>query len=178
MTGMTIEKEHMTTDDPLIGQQLGDYKLMAVIGLGGMGRVYRGYDEKLQRYTAVKVFDAKGVIGDQMDEYRERFQREARSVARLRHPNIVDVYQFGQSGSLYYMAMTLVQGRDLRTVLKDRSAKNTLMSHEQILRILADVASALDYAHAEGVIHRDVKPSNIMIMDVIFEWYLKMAPPS
>ncbi|MAS32363.1 MAG: hypothetical protein CL610_00055 [Anaerolineaceae bacterium] len=165
MTGMTIEKEHMTTDDPLIGQQLGDYKLMAVIGLGGMGRVYRGYDEKLQRYTAVKVFDAKGVIGDQMDEYRERFQREARSVARLRHPNIVDVYQFGQSGSLYYMAMTLVQGRDLRTVLKDRSAKNTLMSHEQILRILADVASALDYAHAEGVIHRDVKPSNIMIMD-------------
>jgi serine/threonine-protein kinase len=90
----------MKISDPLIGQQLGDYKILHVIGRGGMGRVYKGYDEKLQRHAAVKVFDAKGVIGDEIEEYRTRFQREARAVARLRHPNIVDVYQFGQHESL------------------------------------------------------------------------------
>lgn len=154
----------MATSDPLIGQQLGDYKIVDVVGRGGMGRVYKGHDEKLQRYAAVKVFDAEGVVGDDLDEYRERFQREARAVARLRHPNIVDLYQFGQSGSLYYMAMTMVEGRDLRTVLKEYAAAGKRASHEEIVRIMTDVASALDYAHAEGVIHRDVKPSNIMIM--------------
>ena len=155
----------MATSDPLIGQQLGDYKIVDVVGRGGMGRVYKGHDEKLQRYAAVKVFDAEGVVGDDLDEYRERFQREARAVARLRHPNIVDLYQFGQSGSLYYMAMTMVEGRDLRTVLKELIAAGKRASHEEIVRIMTDVASALDYAHTEGVIHRDVKPSNIMIMD-------------
>jgi serine/threonine protein kinase len=160
MTGKTS----MTTNDPLIGQQLGDYQIVGVIGRGGMGRVYKGYDEKLQRYTAVKVFDAAGVVDEDMDEYRARFQREARAVARLRHPNIVDVYQFGQINTLYYMAMTLVEGRDLRTILKDHAAAGTRLSHEETLRITSDVAAALDYAHAEGVIHRDVKPSNIMIM--------------
>lgn len=164
MTSSMTESYTMTTHDPLIGQQLGDYKIVDVIGHGGMGRVYRGYDEKLQRYAAVKVFDAKGVIDAEMDEYRERFQREARSVARLRHPNIVDVYQFNQTGTLYYMAMTLVEGRDLRTVLKEHVSAGTRLNREEMLRIISDVASALDYAHAEGVIHRDVKPSNIMIM--------------
>lgn len=164
MTGIVSEKTNMTTNDPLIGQQLGDYKIVDVVGRGGMGRVYKGHDEKLQRYSAVKVFDAEGVVGDDLDEYRERFQREARAVARLRHPNIVDVYQFGQSGSLYYMAMTMVEGRDLRTVLKEYIAAGRRASHAEIVRIMTDVASALDYAHAEGVIHRDVKPSNIMIM--------------
>lgn len=164
MTGILSEKSKMTMSDPLIGQQLGDYKIVDVVGRGGMGRVYKGHDEKLQRYSAVKVFDAEGVVGDDLDEYRERFQREARAVARLRHPNIVDLYQFGQSGSLYYMAMTMVEGRDLRTVLKEYATAGKRASHEEIVRIMTDVASALDYAHAEGVIHRDVKPSNIMIM--------------
>lgn len=155
----------MRKNDPLIGQQLGDYGITGIIGQGGMGRVYKGYDEKLQRYAAVKVFDAQGVTDDEMDEYRKRFQREARAVARLRHPNIVDVYQFGQTENLYYMAMTLVEGSDLRTMLKEHAMKRTLISHESLLRIISDVASALDYAHTEGVIHRDVKPSNIMVMD-------------
>ena len=154
----------MTDNDPLIGTQLGDYKIADVIGRGGMGRVYRGFDEKLERYAAVKVFDAKGFQGDEIEEYRSRFEREARAIARLRHPNIVGVYQYNQSDNLYYMAMVMIDGRDLRTIIKEKASRGEQLSPEAMLRIMADVAAALDYAHSEGVIHRDVKPSNIMVM--------------
>ncbi len=156
----------MADNDPLIGTQLGDYKIADVIGHGGMGRVYRGFDEKLERYSAVKVFDAKGFQGDEMEEYRARFQREARAIARLKHPNIVGVYQFGQAGdSLHYMAMVYIDGRDLRTIIREKAAKNEQLKPEAILRIVTDVASALDYAHEQKVIHRDIKPSNVMVME-------------
>jgi len=153
----------MSSNDPLIGKQLGDYKIVGVLGQGGMARVYRGFDEKLERYAAVKVFDTQVVAQDDLDEYRIRFQREARSIGRLRHPNIVGVYQFGQVDHLHYMAMVFIEGRDLRYILKEHMAHKTRMSFIDILRIITDVAGALDHAHHEGVIHRDVKPSNIMV---------------
>jgi serine/threonine protein kinase len=153
----------MSSNDPLIGKQLGDYKIVGVLGQGGMARVYRGFDEKLERFAAVKVFDTQVVAQDDLDEYRARFQREARSIGRLRHPNIVGVYQFGQADHLHYMAMVFIEGRDLRYILKEHAAHKTRMSFIDILRIISDVASALDHAHHEGVIHRDVKPSNIMV---------------
>lgn len=153
----------MSSNDPLIGKQLGDYKIIGLLGQGGMARVYRGFDDKLERYAAVKVFDTQVVAQDDLDEYRARFQREARSIGRLRHPNIVGVYQFGQVDHLHYMAMVFIEGRDLRYILKEHNAHKTRMSFIDILRIVSDVASALDHAHHEGVIHRDVKPSNIMI---------------
>ena len=163
MTSIFTKMDDMTGQDPLIGEQLGDYRIVGMIGKGGMGRVYRGYDEKLERYAAVKVFDAQGVLGDEMEEYRQRFQREARAIARLHHPNIVGVYQFGQTGSLYYMAMVMIEGRDLRDILKEYVRNGLYLPSDAVVRIMTDVASALDYAHQEGVIHRDIKPSNIMI---------------
>lgn len=145
--------------DPLIGQQLGDYRILGLLGRGGMARVYRGYDDRLERFAAVKVIDGVLVTGENQDEYRQRFLREARSIARLNHPNIVAIYQFGEVGHLYYMAMVFIEGRDLGHMLRDGG----MLSDAQMLRIIHDIAGALDYAHAGGVIHRDVKPSNIMV---------------
>lgn len=156
----------MSSRDPLIGKQLGDYKIISLLGKGGMARVYRGFDEKLHRAVAIKVFDAAiGGTAAEMEEYRERFSREARSIARLRHPHIVDVYRTGQVDNINYIAMMFIDGRDLRHILKEHNANNTRMKSSEILRIITDVASALDYAHVNGVIHRDVKPSNIMVME-------------
>ncbi|MFW5708978.1 MAG: serine/threonine-protein kinase [Chloroflexota bacterium] len=149
--------------DPLIGKQLGDYVIESLLGQGGMARVYRGYDAQLDRYSAVKVIEPNLVASDDEDEYRERFRREARAIARLHHPNVVSVYQFGEMGNLYYMAMGFVEGRDLREILKEHHRNGTQMSSEEILQIVNGIAAALDYAHSQGVIHRDVKPSNIMV---------------
>ncbi len=149
--------------DPLIGTVLGDYQILDLMGQGGMARVYRGYDPKLQRYAAVKVTDSAIVPEDLQDEYETRFIREARAIARLKHPNIVGVYQFDQQDGLNFMAMHFIEGEDLRRVLAGYYERGQVMPEEQILTIIRDIASALDYAHANGVIHRDIKPSNIMV---------------
>jgi serine/threonine protein kinase/cytoskeletal protein RodZ len=148
--------------DPLIGKKLGDYTIQALLGRGGMSRVYRGYDENLDRYAAVKVISGE-LITTTEEEYTRRFQIEARSIARLRHPNIVGVYQFGRTEGIYYMAQVFLEGRDLRVLLKEYAEKGQRIPIPEALRVARDVASALDYAHEQGVIHRDVKPSNIML---------------
>ncbi|MCB9457397.1 MAG: serine/threonine protein kinase [Anaerolineaceae bacterium] len=153
----------MASKDSIIGRKLGDYSIVDVLGHGGMARVYRGYDAKLDRYAAVKVIDSTLMVGQDPEEYRARFLKEARAIARLRHPNIVGIYQFDQSDTLYYMAMSFIEGKDLRHVLKNFSRSQTLMPHGQVLAIAQDMAAALDYAHRQDVIHRDVKPSNIMV---------------
>ncbi len=149
--------------DPLIGQILGDYQVLELLGRGGMARVYRGYDERLARYAAVKVTDSEIVTEELREEYEMRFSREARAIAHLQHPNIVGVYQFGQIEGLNFMAMHFIDGQDLRFILRHRHERNDLMPYDQVMRIIRDIASALDYAHRHGVIHRDVKPSNIMV---------------
>ncbi|PJF26206.1 MAG: hypothetical protein CUN53_08895, partial [Phototrophicales bacterium] len=153
----------MTPPDPFIGRQLGDYRIIGVIGRGGMASVYCGYDVHLQRYAAVKVIGAHLVTDDDHEDYRQRFIREARAIARLNHPNIVSVYQFGEIDGLYYMAMGLIEGRNLSQIMKEQAASGHLLPRQQVARIIRDIAAALDFAHASGVIHRDVKPSNIMI---------------
>jgi serine/threonine protein kinase len=152
----------MSNSDPLIGKQLGDYTIQGLLGRGGMSRVYRGYDENLDRYAAVKVISGDFATTSE-EEYTRRFQIEARAIARLRHPNIVGVYQFGRTEGIYYMAMVFMEGQDLRALLKDYAMRGKRMPNDEVLRIAQDVASALDYAHAQGVIHRDIKPSNIMM---------------
>lgn len=150
------------SSDPIVGKKLGDYIIVDILGQGGMARVYRGLDKKLNRYAAVKVIDASSIREDEA-EYRQRFQNEARAIARLSHPNIVGIYQYDQIDSLYYMAMSFIEGKDLRGILKTHDKNGTHMTGQEVLRIIRDIGEALDYAHSEGVIHRDIKPSNIMV---------------
>ena len=153
----------MVLSDPLIGKQLGDYRIDSLAGARGDGARLPGLRSETPRYAAVKVIDTNLLAKDNEEEYRLRFQREARAIAHLNHPNIVGVYQFGEVGVLYYMAMVFIEGRDLGQILKEHAANGTLMPHDQVLHVVHDIGSALDYAHSAGVIHRDIKPSNIMI---------------
>lgn len=157
----------------LIGKQLGDYQILSTLGQGGMAHIFRGYDAKLERYAAVKVIDSTLTSGVDDAEYSDRFKREARAIANLNHPRIVGVYQLGWEeipgmGVVYYMAQAFIEGSDLRQVLKDYAKRGKTMPAAQILRIMRDIAEALDYAHKHGVIHRDVKPSNIMVTN---DWH-------
>src|SRR5258708_39388889 len=149
--------------DPLLGKQLGDYVIQELLGRGGMARVYKGYDERLQRYAAVKVINSELSGSADQVEYAERFRREARAIARLHHPNIVGVYQFGEYETNYYMAMVFIEGKDLRQILKRNAEKSLMMDFTGVLNIVRGIGMALDYAHSRGVIHRDIKPSNIML---------------
>ncbi len=149
-----------TEKDPLIGTRLGDYTIQDVLGRGGMARVYRGLDENLGRPAAVKVLH----IPDDSEDERiiDRFRLEARAIAHFEHPNIVAIYQFGESDSQFFIAMKLVDGQTLAQVLRDLRRTGDCLPVERILKTVGDVCSALDYAHARGIIHRDIKPSNIL----------------
>lgn len=153
----------MPTQDPLIGQKLGDYTILSVLGRGGMARVYKGIDQHLERYAAVKVIEAQLLTGKFAEEYQARFRREAMAIARLNHPHIVSVYQYGNQDNAYYMAMRFIEGHDLGYILRAYRSKGERVPLAHVVNIGRDIAAALDYAHQEGVIHRDVKPSNIMV---------------
>lgn len=146
--------------DPLIGLQLDEYRLESLLGHGGMARVYRALDTGLHRYAAVKVIDTP----HQQDEgYIARFEREARAIAALDHPHIVTVYRYGRAHNLLYLAMKYIEGADLHTILNGYEQDGQLMPLPEVVRLLREMGSALDYAHSRGVIHRDVKPSNVMV---------------
>lgn len=150
----------MPGGDPFIGKTLGSYEILEAIGEGGMARIYKGYHAELNRYAAIKVVH----WGLQEDpEFSERFRREAQAIASLRHPNIVQIFDFGQHQSGYYMAMEFIDGEDLAVILRRARVQQSPLPPEQVVNIIKGVASALDYAHNHGVIHRDVKPSNIML---------------
>ena len=148
------------TDDPLIGLQLANFRLDRVLGRGGMAQVYYGWDVKLQRPVAVKVIDAR--FRDN-PAYAKRFVREAQAVATWRHENIAQIYYADEKDNLYYFAMEYIDGMDLGQLLTKYGANDELMPQADVLRVGRAVASALDYAHAKGVVHRDVKPSNVIL---------------
>ncbi len=149
--------------DPLIGRLVGDYRLDALMATGGMARIYRGEDTRLGRPAAIKVLSHDDANDD--DTLTKRFQREARELAKLEHPNIITIYQYGELEGLYFLAMKLIKGRDLAQEFKRLKGDGQAMEVKRVVRILMQVAAALDYAHANGVIHRDVKPSNILLTD-------------
>ncbi len=149
--------------DPLIGRLVGDYRLDALMATGGMARIYRGEDTRLGRPAAIKVLAHDDANDD--DTLTKRFQREARELAKLEHPNIITIYQYGELEGLYFLAMKLIKGRDLAQEFKRLKGDGQAMEVKRVVRILMQVAAALDYAHANGVIHRDVKPSNILLTD-------------
>jgi serine/threonine-protein kinase len=142
---------------------LGRYRLDAVIGRGGMGVVFRAVDERLDRTVAVKVL-APDLVGDPL--VQERFLREARVAAAIEHPHIVPVFEAASSGGVDYIAMRFVPGSDLGRVLRREAPLDPIRT----LGIVEQVADALDAAHARGLVHRDVKPSNVLLEDRGQEW--------
>jgi len=139
----------------LIGATLGQYRVVDQIGEGGMATVYRAYQASLNRYVALKVLPP---VHARQPGFTERFQREAEAVARLNHPNILPVYDFGQTDDYSYIAMRYVEGAQ---TLKERMAQT--LDLDQVVDIIGQIAAALDCAHRQGVIHRDVKPSNVLM---------------
>ena len=146
--------------DVLEGRNLGKYRVLEPLGRGGMARVYRAYHPQLDRYVAVKVLRSDLV---EEQEFLARFQREARAVAALRHPNVVQDFDFDVQDGTYYMDMELLEGDSLRTRLNEYRARRKRMPLAEATRILLDVLAGLDYAHSEGMIHRDVKPANVLL---------------
>ena len=150
----------MKPDANIIGQQLGNYLVQEPLGRGGMARVYKGLDTTLKRPVALKVIEE---ALRSSATYAQRFEREAQSVANLRHPNIVNVFYFGNQDNLYYLVMEYIDGTDLDAIMRNYGDNGEVMPYADVMRILEATASALDYAHGQGVIHRDVKPSNIIL---------------
>ena len=142
------------------GQTLGKYRVLEPLGRGGMAQVYRAYHPQLDRYAAVKVLRSDLV---EESEFLGRFQREARAVAGLRHANIVQVYDFDAQDGLYYMVMELLEGDTLKAQLNYYRTRGERLLQGEMVRILKDVLQGVAYAHAEGIVHRDVKPANIML---------------
>jgi tetratricopeptide (TPR) repeat protein len=135
-------------------ERIGKYRIIGELGRGTMGEVYKAHDPVLNRFVALKTLPLK--LGPD-DETLQRFQREAQAAALLNHPNIVTVHDFGEEKGLLYMAMELLEGIDLREAI-DRELLGSL---DEKLNAMDSVLAGLDYAHAKGVVHRDVKPANI-----------------
>jgi len=144
----------------LIGTEIGKYRITERLGQGGMAEVYAGVHTHLDRKVAVKVLHSYLLEGG---DFVARFKREAKAVANLRHPNIVQVYDFDIQEGLIFMVMEYIDGVNLHTKLVEMGNKGERMPIKLIGSIINDIASALDYAHSKGMLHRDIKPSNIMI---------------
>jgi serine/threonine protein kinase len=146
--------------NPLEGQVIGKYRVLEALGRGGMAQVYRAYHPQLDRYVAVKVLRSDLV---EEKEFLARFQREARAIASLRHPNIVQVFDFDVQDEIYYMVMELLEGDTLRARLNKFRVEGKRMPLPEVLGIMKDALRGLGYAHSQGIIHRDIKPANLML---------------
>ena len=140
----------------LIGQIVGPYQITERLGRGGMAEVYKAFHKDLEVYRAIKFIRPELGLSE---DFRTRFLKEAQGVARLQHPNIVGIHDFGASEDRYYMVMEMIEGRSLKDILK----KDGQMSIDRSVALVKSIASALAYAHDQGLIHRDIKPDNIMV---------------
>lgn len=144
----------------LVGQTLNRYQILSLLGEGGMGAVYKGHDVTLQRDVAIKVMHAHFA---QNKDFQGRFLQEARTAARMDHPGIVQVYDFGQDRSALYIVMKFIPGDNLEKMLRDLRLQDKWITLNESVLLIEQVAKALDYAHRQGVLHRDIKPGNVMI---------------
>ncbi len=144
-----------------VGRYLGKYEILERLGRGGMAEVLKAYHPALDRFVAIKLLHP--FLADDPD-FKRRFEAEAQNVAKLRHPNIVHVYdfEFDEGNESYYMVMELIEGPTLKDMLFDMASEGKPLPLEESLRIVGDIGEALAYAHARDMIHRDVKPANIM----------------
>ena len=143
------------SSDPLLSRTIGNYQIVDRLGKGGMATVYRARQVNMQRDVAIKIMSADLA---QDPQFVARFEREAQVIAHLEHPRILPVHDFGHEGELFYLVMRLIEGDTLYQRLLDDA-----LPVDVAARFVAQIAEALDYAHAEGVIHRDLKPNNILI---------------
>lgn len=141
-------------------QQLGRYQIRRVLGRGAMGVVYEGVDPKLNRPVAIKTILKSQLSDPEMAaEYQVRFEREAQAVARLNHPHIVGVFDFGEENNVAYIVMELIRGEELKAYFD----KGTQFAVKDAVRMTGELLDALGYAHEQGIVHRDVKPANVML---------------
>ena len=141
-----------------MADRIGHYKIVAELGRGGMGIVYKAHEESLNRFVAIKV------LGEHLTEdpgHVERFLREARSAAALNHPNIVQIYAVSEEDGRHFFAMEYVSGRSLQQILRSSGSLDAV----QVAKIALQTASGLRAAHEQGIIHRDIKPANLLIDD-------------
>ena len=149
--------------DTLSGKKIGKYVIKEKLGSGGMAEVYKGYQENLDRFVAIKIMHAF-LVADQ--DFLNRFQREARAMAALSHPNIVGVYDFDVYGdNSYYLVMEYIQGGTLKDRLSELAQKGERLPLSDVVKMIAEIADALAYAHRRDMVHRDIKPANIMLND-------------
>lgn len=137
------------------GERLGPYELHEVIGRGGMATVYRAHQPSMDRDVAIKIISAELAAEP---EFAERFEREARIIARLQHPHILPVFDFGREGETIYLVMRLMEGGNLA-----RELRNGALPVKRAVDLTRQIASALDYAHLRGIVHRDLKPTNVLL---------------
>jgi len=142
-------------DPAEVAKKLPQFEILEMLGRGGMGVVYKARQRNLDRIVALKILPPLDALSP---DFVARFSREARSLAKLNHPNIVNVYDFGEAGGLYYIVMEYVDGANLRQVLQTRR-----LAPAEALAIVPKICDALEYAHEEGLVHRDIKPENLLI---------------
>jgi len=140
-------------------RKLGRYEIVGELGKGAMGVVYCARDPLLDRTVAIKTINME-LAQEEMKEYEARFYQEAKAAGGLNHPNIVIIYDIGKSGNIAYMAMELLQGKELKTLM----SKATALPVAYAVDVAAQIAEGLGYAHEHGIVHRDIKPANIMIV--------------
>jgi serine/threonine protein kinase len=145
----------------LIGRSLGRYHILEQLGEGGMAIVYKAFDTSLERNVAIKIIRKEAFPPEQLDSILRRFEREAKALARLSHPNIVKVHDYGEFEGSPYLVMEYLPGGTLKESIEKN--KYQPVSWQSSARLLLPMARALAYAHQQGILHRDVKPSNIMI---------------
>ncbi|HME00429.1 MAG TPA: protein kinase [Terriglobia bacterium] len=142
-------------------ERAGRYEIVEEVGRGSMGVVYKAYDPVINRTVAIKTMLSRGLAPGDFEAFRARFQFEAQSAGTLTHPNIITVYDFGEEEGMLYLAMEYMQGKSLQKLVEEQR----ILPLETIAPIVEQVGSALDFAHLHKIVHRDVKPANIMILD-------------